>query len=424
MSFTSVARSRWSDVYIASFAQLFGSLGTFLVMVTLVLALQQRGASGIEVSVLVICEALPMVVLGSLIGHAVDRFDSQALLVLTGAGQVLACLALALASSFEMVIAGAIVLSVVSAVAVPTRQALLPAMVVRDDLPRASAIGQTAGNAGMMIGPALAGFLVGGVGVESTLRLSALGFLATIIAGLTLRTRRGGAARPGQPKMPTPSTSEAASVEGHRREWTLRGDRLLWSAAWGFTAVLASISAVNVVLVFFIMRTLGSTESMYGLIDSMWTVGALIGAWLFSRMVKPATEDVAIARWLFGVLGAVSIAVIAVGSVQAALWIVPCYLFGGAQNGGLNVLAGTLLGRRVPQEAMGRANTALGMRAQAGALIGYIGGGLLLELSEPRWIVLGCGVLGLATVLTVMPIVVRAESPAPAGEPISLAKVG
>jgi MFS family permease len=424
MSFISVSRSRWSDVYVASFAQLFGALGTFLVMVTLLLAMQQRGASGIEVSVLVICEALPMVVLGSLIGRVVDRLDSRLLLVLAGAGQVLACLALAVASSSATVIAGAIALSVVSAIAVPTRQALIPAMVVRDDLPKASAIGQTAGNAGMMIGPALAGFLVGGVGVENTLRLAALGFLATIIAGLLVRTRRGGAARPSAPATEgAPAGSPAR--EGHRREWTLRGDRLLWSAAWGFTAVLAAISAVNVVLVFFIMRTLHSTESVYGLIDSMWTLGALVGAWLFSRMVKPATEDIAIARLLFGVLGAVAIAVIAVGSVPAALWVVPCYLFGGAQNGGLNVLTGTLVGRRVPQEAMGRANTALGMRVQAGALIGYVGGGLLLELLEPRWIVLGCGVLGLATVLAVMPFVLRSGAPAPASrEAIPLAEVG
>ena len=178
--------------------------------------------------------------------------------------------------------------------------------------------------------------------------------------------------------------------------------------------MLAAISAVNVVLVFFIMRTLGSTESMYGLIDSVWTVGALMGAWFFARLIKPTTHDATLARWLFGVLGAVSIAVIAVGSVRAALWIVPFYIFGGIQNGGLNVMTGTLVGRRVPHEAMGRANTALGMRVQAGALVGYIGGGLLLELSEPRWIVLGCGVLGLATVLVVMPFVLRSETTAPA----------
>jgi hypothetical protein len=40
MSFTSAKTSRWTDVSIASVAQFLGALGTFLVMVTLILVLQ------------------------------------------------------------------------------------------------------------------------------------------------------------------------------------------------------------------------------------------------------------------------------------------------------------------------------------------------------------------------------------------------
>src|ERR1044072_1281347 len=124
MSFTSpeLVRTRWSDVYIASIAQFFGATGTFLVLVTLVLGLEGRGASGIEVSILVIAEALPMVVLGKLICRLIDRFDCRVLLVVAGAPHMLACLALAQAEQFGAVVAGAIALSVVSGVAVPTRQ--------------------------------------------------------------------------------------------------------------------------------------------------------------------------------------------------------------------------------------------------------------------------------------------------------------
>jgi MFS family permease len=69
---------------------------------------------------------------------------------------------------------------------------------------------------------------------------------------------------------------------------------------------------------------------------------------------------------------------------------------------------GTLFGRRVPQEARGRANAALGMRVQAGALFGYILGGLSLEFVDARWSVLACGVLGLFTALVAAPYVLRA----------------
>jgi MFS family permease len=406
MSFTSapaVGKSRWADVTIASTAQFLGALGTFLVMVTQILVLQQRGASGLAVAALVMCEALPMVVLGKPIGRLVDRVDSRWLLVVAGGGQLLACLALAYSDGYGAVLVGVLALSLASAVSVPTRQALLPAMVVRDDLPRASAIGQTAGSVGMMLGPALAGFLVGGVGPQQTVRFAAFGFIATIVAGLTIRTRRGGPALSAAPLSPAGPVTQSAAVG-----WTLRQDPLLWSSVWGLTAVIAAISAVNVVLVFFVMGTLGSSAEMYGVVDSMWTVGLLVGAWLFSLAVKPHTTDGAVARRLFLAVGLASAAIIAVGSVTNAWWIVPCYLVGGAQNGGLNVLAGTLLGRRVPAQARGRANAAMGMRVQAGALIGLVAGGLLLELAQPRWIVIGCGVLGVATAAAVLPFVARA----------------
>jgi MFS family permease len=410
MSFTSeLPRSRWSDVYIASFAQFFGSLATFLVMVTLVLSLQRQGARGLEVSVLIICEALPMVILGKFIGQMVDRIDSKVLMAVSGIGQIAACLALSQATTYWAILTGAIALSVVSGVGIPARQALLPAMVTREDLPKAIAIGQTAGSAGMMIGPALAGFMVFGVGVTPTLRLASLGFIATVIAAFLLRTRRGGAA------------AAAAHDERPQADWKLGDDRLLWSSVWGLTVVVAALSAVNVVLVFFIIRTLHSTERLYGVVDSVWTVGVLAGAWIFTKMIKLATTDVALTRRLFTILGIASAALVAVGAVQQALWIVPFYLIGGIQNGGLNVLAGTLMGRRAPAEARGRANTAMGMRVNAGALFGYLGGGLLLELSEPRWIVIGCGVLGVIAAVTVAPLVLRSAT-VPKGENVRYAE--
>jgi MFS family permease len=398
MPFTSppVVRSRWADVSIASAAQFLGALGTFLVMVTQVLVLQGRGASGLDVAALVICEALPMVVLGKPIGWVVDRVDSRVLLVVAGAGQALSCLALGYADGFAAMIGGVLALSVASAVSVPTRQALLPAMVVRDDLPRASAIGQSAGSAGMMIGPALAGFLVGGIGPQQTVRFAAVGFVATIVAGLTIRTRRG-------ERAPAPTHATEAVTD-----WTLKRDPLLRSSIWGLTAVVAAAGAVNVVLVFFVMGTLQSSPQVYGVIDAMWTVGVLVGAWLFSVVVTPRTSDASLARRVILAAGLLSVAIVAVGSAPNAWWIVPCYLFGGAQNGGLNVLGATLMGRRVPADARGRANAAMVMRVQAGALIGYVAGGLVLQLAQPRLVVIGCGVLGIAAAAAALPLVARA----------------
>jgi MFS family permease len=433
MSFAS-RRSRWADVAVISATQLVSALGTLLVMTTQLLAFEQRGAAGVEVAALVICESLPMVVLARQIGRLVDQVDSRVLLVASGLGQAVACLVLAEATGLPAVLASVFVLAVASAVALPTRQALLPAMVHRDDLPRASAIGQTASSLGMMAGPALAGLLVGVAGPEWTVRVAAVGFLVTVAAAVTVRTRRGGsvvsaAGRPspahesvedGEPAVaPEPATatsameaSEPATALAAAGEsdhgWSLRQDALLRASVWSLAAVVGCASVVNVVLVFFVMGTLGSSPQAYGLIDAVWMVGLLLGSWLCGLAVRPRTVDATIGRLLVFAVGLVCVALIATATAQSPWWIVPCYLVGGVGNGAVQVLMATLTGRRVPRAALGRANTAVLARVQGAMLLGFVVGGLVLAVASPRWIVLGAGVVGALTALAMLPLVVRA----------------
>jgi Arabinose efflux permease len=409
MSFTS-GQSRWADVAVISAAQFVGALSTLLVMTTQILVFQGRGAAGVEVAALVICESLPMVVLGKPIGRLVDRVDSRVLLVAAGSVQALACLVLAQAVSLPTVLATVLGFSMASAVTLPTRQALLPVMVHRDDLPRASAIGQTAGSLGLMSGPALAGLLVGTIGPQSTVRVAAVGFLITVAAAAAVRTRRGGRAVPAAEGGRAAETPARASDGG----WSLRQDALLRACVWSVAAVIGSVAVVNVVLVFFVMGTLGSSPQAYGVIDGMWMVGVLLGSWLCGLAVRPRTADAALGRSVVFAVGLVCLAVIATGTAQSPWWVVPCFLAGGVGNGSVQVLQSTLIGRRVPQAALGRASTALTVRVQGAMLLGFVAGGLLLAVAPPRWIVLGCGVLGLLIALALLPLVVRAGTAATA----------
>jgi MFS family permease len=405
-------RSRWTDVAVIAAAQLVSALGTLLVMTTQLLRFEERGAAGVEVAALIVCESLPMVVLGKPIGRLVDRVDSRVLLVAAGVAQALACLVLAQAESLPTVLGTVLALSVASAVALPTRSALLPAMVHRDDLPRASAIGQTATSLGLMGGPALAGLLFGTIGPQSTVRVAAVGFLVTVAAAVAVRTRRGGrdvsVAGGG-------AATEKPAAAGDRG-WSLRQDALLRACVWSAAAVIGSVSVVNVVLVFFVMGTLGSSPQAYGLIDAMWMVGLLLGSWLCGLAVRPRTTDAVLGRSVVFAVGLVCLAVIATGAAPSPWWVVPCFLAGGVGNGSMQVLQSTLIGRRVPGTALGRASTALTVRVQGAMLLGFIAGGLLLAVASPRWIVLGCGVLGLLTALTLLPLIVRAGAAAPADD--------
>ena len=50
-----------------------------------------------------------------------------------------------------------------------------------------------------------------------------------------------------------------------------------------FAAVIAAVTAVNVLEIFFVRDTLGGSATMYGLVAATWTLGVLIGAWPWGR---------------------------------------------------------------------------------------------------------------------------------------------
>ena len=385
MSFT----SRWSDVYVAAGARAVTSCGDFLAATALALALQQTGAGGTAVSGLMLAASLPLVALAPLTGRIADRLDSRALLVGTGIVQAAICVGLAFAQRPALIIALVGLLACGLAVTQPTLAALLPAMVRRDDLAKASSINQTAGTVGMMLAPALAGILVGRFGTRLPLLLDAASYLSLVVAGLVLRTRRG-AGRTG--------------VE-ERTAWRFRRDRVLTVTVGATAAVILGVGAINVIEVFFIRDTLSASTTMYGLVSGSWTAGSLIGGVLFARGSPDA------GRLIWGVLitlAGACVMVLTGAAVADAVLLIPLWVIGGAFNGALNLFANLLMTLRVPADARGRAFAVLGSAVQGAGMAGLLLGGLLVDRFDPRPLVAGAGIAGLVAVLCCVPVVRRA----------------
>ncbi|MCZ7421433.1 MFS transporter [Verrucosispora sp. WMMA2121] len=255
MSFIS-GESRWADVALATSARGFATCGQFLTATTLTLSLQTSGAGGSAVAGMLLAATLPLVALAPLTGRLADRVDSRALLVGAGLAQSAICLALAYTGHPLLVVGLVALLACGLAVAQPVLAALVPAMVRATDLPRATALNQTAGMLGVLTGPALAGFLVGGFGTQVPLLIAAVGYLALVVAGLLVRSRRGGARR-------VTATGDGPSVGVDATDaelaggWRLRRDPLLVAMVATLAGVIAAIGAINVIEVFYVRETLG-----------------------------------------------------------------------------------------------------------------------------------------------------------------------
>jgi MFS family permease len=413
MAFTSAPdlpfASRWRDVYIASAARGVSVCGDFLAATALVLAVQAAGGGGLAVSALLLAATLPLVVLAPVTGRLADRVDSRTLLVAAGLAQAAVCAMLAFLTDHVLIVVLVAVLASGLAVTQPTIAALIPTMVRRADLPRASAVNQTAGSLGVLVGPALAGVLVGEFGPRLPRLLAAAGYLAVVVAGLALRTRRG--ARTGTMVAPaTPAAPDVAPAPpiAAAAAWRISADPLLRAMIISLAAVIAAVGAINVVEVFFIRDTLRSSTTNFGLIIACWTGGVLVGAWLLARPAARARGDGNLVRGVLLMLGACCAVLPISATVGAVGWLFPLWIMGGVFNGGLNTFSAVVMGGRVPEHARGRAFAALNGAVQGAAMFGYLAGGLLVGHVPTRPLVAGLGIGGMLVVAVLSPSVARA----------------
>ncbi len=125
-------------------------------------------------------------------GVVADRVDKRRTVVITQTLQMLQALALAAlvwtrAVTVGWVLALAAFLGVVSAFDIPTRQAFLVDMVGKDDLMSAIALNSSLFNATRVLGPAVAGVLIGAAGVQLCFLLNGVSYLAVIWGLLAMR---------------------------------------------------------------------------------------------------------------------------------------------------------------------------------------------------------------------------------------------
>lgn len=136
--------------------------------------------------------AVSMIVLPPMGGVVADRVPRLKLLKLTQSLSFLLALLLAVLVSAQVVQVWHIILitflsGVVSAFDQPTRQALLPDLVRREDLTNAIALNSAAWQGAGFFGPALAGLTVALIGLAGAFYANALSYLAVVLALFLMR---------------------------------------------------------------------------------------------------------------------------------------------------------------------------------------------------------------------------------------------
>ena len=134
---------------------------------------------------------LPVLLVALFAGVIVDHADRRRLIVTTQVLLMLSALVLAALTwagvvRVEHVVVLAALNGLVTAFDMPARQTFVVEMVGREDLPNAIAINSMVFNGARVIGPAIAGVLIGAIGIAGCFLLNGLSYIAVIVCLLQM----------------------------------------------------------------------------------------------------------------------------------------------------------------------------------------------------------------------------------------------
>ena len=238
----------------------------------------------------------PQLLLLPLSGFAADHLDRRKILFCTQAAMGLLALGLGL-----LVVTGvvrlwhvyvfAFLLGCAAAFDSPARQTFVADLVGERDLPNAVALNSTSFNAARMIGPAIAGGLIAGVGSGWVFLINALTFLAVLCSLSLLRIDPPKSGR-------RPIATRGGLVDGFRYVWQrpdLQVILLMLFLVGTFGLNFAIFISTMSVTVFH------SGAGQFGLLTSMMAAGSVTGALMAAARAKPTIPVLAAGAATFGV---------------------------------------------------------------------------------------------------------------------------
>ncbi|HEY7139999.1 MAG TPA: MFS transporter [Methylomirabilota bacterium] len=187
-------------------AQLVALVGTWMQTVSQAWLVLQLTNSPFKLGLLGTFQFGPILLLSPVAGVVADRWPRRRLLIATQAA--LACQAWALAllvatgqARYWQIAMLALVTGLANTLDAPARQSFVTGLVGRNDLMNAVALNSASFNAARIVGPAIAGVLIGRLGVVPAFVVNGLGFAVVLVTllGLTddgaARRRRGASVR-------------------------------------------------------------------------------------------------------------------------------------------------------------------------------------------------------------------------------------
>ena len=367
------------------------------------LVLELTGGNGVALGIAIGLQFLPFLILSPVAGLVADRVPKLRLLQATNIAMAIPALILGLLAVTGLaevwhVLVLAAILGTAAAFDAPARQAFVPELVGREDLPNAVGLNSASFNAARVVGPAVAGVMIAalGGGASATgwvMLINALTYAAPVLALRSIDSSLldTPVVRPREPKM----------IRDGVRYVRSRPDLLLILAVVFF----AGTFGLNFQMTSALMATqvFGKGATEFGLLGTFLAIGSLTGALLAAR------RQVIRQRMVVG-------SAVAFGVANIAAGLMPTYASYAAVTPLIGITALTMI---TSANAYIQINTDPGMRGRVVALylMIFMGGtplgapivGWVGETFGARWTLIGGGALTIIGVLVSAALFLRAQ---------------
>ncbi|MEW1655024.1 MFS transporter [Streptomyces sp. NPDC093707] len=376
--------------------QTLSGFGGQMTLVAVMFQVWQLTHSTVWSGAVALAQAVPLIALGLFAGAVVDRVDRRKFYVAMTAGQAVCSLALAV----QGFVGGVPVVGVVLLVAVqscfvagggPASKTFLPALLPREQLAAGLALRRISFQGAMLLGPALAGLVLGGLGVGACYALDALSFAGALYGALRLPpipTAGEGEREAGTARSGLRAVRDGLAFLVHTP--VIRGALLTDLATTVLSMPISLFPLVNA-------ERFGDSPRTLGLFLSAVAVGG-IGASLFSgtftRLPRPGlvmlggSAGWGLALTLFG--------------LSPDRWLgLACLVLAGAADTVSVVSRGAIVQSQTPNALLGRVGAAEQIVGQAGPDLGNMRGGMVADMTSGTVALVSGGLLCLVAVAVV-----------------------
>jgi MFS family permease len=362
------------------FGGLISLAGDWMLSIALPIYVYTLTGSALATGGMLIARLIPNLLLGSVAGVFVDRWDRRHTMIVANLSMALTLLPLLLVSSVEwiwLVYLVGFVQATISQFFHPAESALLPQLVGEDQLVAANSLNTLNNSLARLIGPALGGLIAGMSGLPMVVLLDVASFL---IAGACIMLIRGAPTR--APQTSQPVASAAGAWVAVWREW-LEGLRLVGRDRTILTVfVILAITAtgegvMSTLFVIFVNQVLGGAALELGWLMSAQAIGGLIGSLLVGAL-----------GGRFSTARLIGLSAILFGAIDLAIFNYPAFIpgielglilftFVGIPGVGFMTGVHTLLQTSVADRYRGRIFGALGTSQGLLMLVGTLVAGTL-----------------------------------------------